>query len=782
MSTKKRLTEKECYEMFRQYKTPDHVIAHCRAVSDTAVAIGRQLNEHGFDLDLDLIKMAGLIHDVARTDEHHEIIAADMLEKAGFTEEAAIVRVHMRYDFNSLENINETDIMCLGDRVVKEDRYVGIDERVDYLIHKKGENSQRTESLLAKKAETKDFINDIENCIGRTLDSIFAPSLDQLLKQVEKPGRYIGNEINVSVKDTSEVDVRFAFAFPDLYEIGMSYVGLQILYNIINKRENLYCERVFAPATDMEELMRKVSYPLFTLETKTPVRDMDVLGFTLQYEMSFTNILNMLELSGLPLLSKDRDDSCPLVIAGGPCAFNPEPLADFVDIFIVGDGELALPELLEALADAKKAGISRLEFFKKIANQDGIYIPSFYDVDYNADGTISEYKKNWDGAPDRIRKAIIEDIEDAEFPTKTLVPLIDTVHNRAVVETFRGCTRGCRFCQAGMIYRPVRERNSDSILKIAEEQLNNSGNDELSILSLSTSDYSNFEDLTLKLTKFCKERDVSLSLPSLRLDSFSFKVLEEIQKYKKSGLTFAPEAGTQRLRDIINKGITEEDIYGAVEKAIELGWRHVKLYFMIGLPGETYEDLDGIAEIARNIISLHRKTGKGGRFNVTVSISNFVPKAHTPFQWEPQDSTEEFRKKHEYLTERLRIKNVTYNYHDDEVSTCEAVLARGDRRCSQLLLKAHEAGCKFDGWSEFFNREAWKNVLSEGNGEFYSQRRRSYDEVLPWDIIDSGVTKAYLMSENDKARLGDVTPDCRQGCAGCGINSRVRCVQGGSNE
>ncbi|WP_330672123.1 TIGR03960 family B12-binding radical SAM protein [Aminicella lysinilytica] len=781
MSANKRLTEKECYEMFRAYNTPDHVIAHCRAVSDTAVAIGRQLNDHGFDLDLDLIKMAGLIHDVARTNEHHEIIAADMLEKAGFTEEAAIVRVHMRYDFNSLDKINETDIMCLGDRVVKEDRYVGIDERVDYLIHKKGENPQRTESLLTKKQETKAFISHIEERIGMSIDSIFAPSLDQLLKQVEKPGRYIGNEINISVKETEKFDVRFAFAFPDLYEIGMSYVGLQILYNIVNKKENLYCERVFAPAADMEALMRDYSYPLFTLETKTPVKNMDVLGFTLQYEMSFTNILNMLELAGIPLLSKDRDDSWPLIIAGGPCAFNPEPLADFIDIFIVGDGEQALPELLETVADAKKSGKSKTELFKIISDRDGIYIPSFYDVYYNEDGTIQQYKKNWDGAPDRIRKSIIEDIEYAEFPMSTIVPLIDTVHDRAVVETFRGCTRGCRFCQAGMIYRPVRERKSDSILKIAEEQLKNSGHDELSILSLSTSDYSDFEDLTLKLTKFCKDKDVSLSLPSLRLDSFSFKVLEEIQKYKKSGLTFAPEAGTQRLRDIINKGITDKDIYDAVEQAIELGWRHVKLYFMIGLPGETYEDLDGIAEIARNIIGLHKKSGKGGRFNVTISISNFVPKAHTPFQWEPQDSTEEFRKKHEYLTERLKIKNVTYNYHDDEVSTCEAVIARGDRRCSDMLIKAHEAGCKFDGWSEYFNREAWKNVLEEGNGVFYSQRKRSYDEVLPWDIIDSGVTKSFLKSENDKAGLGDVTADCRQGCVGCGINSRVRCAQGGSD-
>lgn len=779
MSADKRLTEDICYEMFREYNTPDHVIAHCQAVSETAVRIAEELNKHGFDLDLDLIKYSGLIHDVARVQEDHDKVGAEILEAAGFNAEAAIVRVHMRYDFDDFKDINETDMVCLGDRVVKEDRYVGIDDRVDYLIHKPGESPERTRRLLEKKEETKAFICEIERCIGRSLDSLFVTSLDHLLKQVEKPGRYTGGETNIIVKDHSDALVKFAFAFPDLYEIGMSYMGMQILYNVVNKRENLCCERVFAPAADMEELMRKENYPLFTLETKTPLKDMDALGFTLQYEMSFTNILNMLELSGIPMLRSERDDTYPLVMAGGPCAFNPEPLADFMDVFLIGDGEELLPKVLEILGEARKAGKTKEEFLESIAGIDGVYIPGFYDVTYNADGTVAEYKTNHSCAPEKVRKALIENIDDAEFPDKTIVPIIETVHDRAVVETFRGCTRGCRFCQAGMIYRPVRERKSSSILRLAEEQLRNTGHDELSILSLSTSDYSDFEGLTLKLTEFCKNRDVSLSLPSLRLDTFSFKVLEEIQRYKKSGLTFAPEAGTQRLRDIINKGITEKDIYDAVDQAIELGWRHVKLYFMIGLPGETYEDLDGIADIARNIMSIHKKSGKGGRFNVTVSVSNFVPKAHTPFQWVPQNSTEEFKGKHDYLIEKLRIKGVTFNYHDDAVSTCEAVFARGDRRCSKMLIAAHEAGCRFDGWSEHFKRDVWDKILKEYNGEFYCNRERAFDEVLPWDIIDSGVTKKFLESEMKKSTEMAVTEDCRFGCAACGVNSMTVCRQGG---
>ena len=602
--------------------------------------------------------------------------------------------------------------------------------------------------------------------------------LDKILKKVEKPARYIGGEVNSVVKDPDDVEVRIGFAFPDTYEIGMSYLGLQILYNILNKNDEIFCEIVFAPAPDMEKIMRAEGRELFTLETFTPVKEMDILGFTLQYELSFTNVLNMMELGGIPLRSDERDDSFPVIIAGGPCAYNPEPLADFIDAFLIGDGE----ELLEAVCMARKESLSKLDFLKRICKMDGVYVPAFYEPQYNDDGTIREIKKLYEEAPDRVRRAVIKDIERVEFPTDNIVPFIDTVHDRSVVETFRGCTRGCRFCQAGMIYRPVRERNKETIKELALKQLESTGHEELSLLSLSTSDYSQFEDLATELMDMCREKNVALSLPSLRLDSFSFNVLQEIQKYRKSGLTFAPEAGSQRLRDIINKNITEDDIYSAVEQAIELGWEHIKLYFMAGLPGETFEDLDGIGEIARRIMDINFKLRgrKGGRFRVTVSVSNFVPKAHTPFQWAAQDTKEMFIEKHNYLSRKLNIKGVTFNYHETETSSLEAVFARGDRRVGALLQKAHELGCRFDGWTEHFDAELWQKAFEETGTDmaFYCNRERSYEEILPWSIVDPLISEEFLKRENDRARAGQVTPDCRQGCAGCGINQYTECFKG----
>lgn len=602
--------------------------------------------------------------------------------------------------------------------------------------------------------------------------------LDNLLKKVEKPARYTGGEVNSIEKDPETVAVRVGFAFPDTYEIGMSYMGLQILYHILNKNEDIYCERVFAPAMDMEALMRQHGRELFTLETFTPVKELDILGFTLQYELSYTNVLNMLDLGGIPLKSRERGEEDPIVIAGGPCAFNPEPLADFIDAFLIGDGE----ELLERVCLAKKACTGKEDFLKTISRYDGVYVPAFYEPIYNLDGTIQRFDKLWPDAPDRVKRAVVNDLDKAEFPVKNIVPFIDTVHDRAVVETFRGCTRGCRFCQAGMIYRPVRERRSETIRKLAKQQLENTGHDELSLLSLSTSDYSEFEDLAVGLMQMCKAQNVALSLPSLRLDSFSFRVLAEIQGYRKSGLTFAPEAGSQRLRDIINKNITEADIYGAVKQAIELGWETIKLYFMVGLPGETYADLDGIGIIAKNIMDLNFKLRgrKGGRFRVTVSASNFVPKAHTPFQWEAQDTPQQFIDKHNYLSAQLHIKGVTFNYHETETSKLEAVFARGDRRVGRLLEKAHALGCKFDGWTEHYRADLWEKAFAETGVDiaFYNYRKRSYDEILPWDIIDPLIDKAFLIEESEKARAASVTADCRKGCAGCGINRYAQCFCG----
>lgn len=608
--------------------------------------------------------------------------------------------------------------------------------------------------------------------------------LDQLLKRVEKPGRYIGGEINSARKDPNSVDANFAFAFPDIYEIGMSYLGLQILYHELNKRENIFCQRVFAPAVDMEKLMREEDVPLMTLEAKMPLREMDIVGFTLQYEMSFTTVLNMLDLAKIPVFAAERNENDPLVIAGGPCAFNPEPLTDFIDVFLIGDGEDLLPEFVEKYIDCKKKGMAKADYLRELSKLLGVYVPSLYDVKYNDDGTIKELCKLYEEAPLPVTRAILPSIEETDFPVNPIIPMVEAVHDRAVTETFRGCTRGCRFCQAGMIYRPVRERSKERILQLAKTQLENTGHDELSLLSLSTSDYSCFEELATELIDYTKKENVSLSLPSLRIDKFAFDVLNKIQEYKKSGLTYAPEAGTQRLRDVINKGVTEKDIYESIEQALELGWKHIKLYFMIGLPTETYEDLDGIVEIAKNIKELNYKVNgpKGGRFNLTVSVSNFVPKAHTPFQWEAQNTAEEFADKHNYLAERLKIKGVTFNYHDNTTSAYEAVFARGDRRCGRLLYEAFRAGCKFDGWTEHFRPEAWETAFERSgiDKDFYTTRKREFDEILPWDIVDSGISKRFLINEAQKAVKEEITPDCRNGCTGCGMNTKVVCPMAGA--
>lgn len=602
-------------------------------------------------------------------------------------------------------------------------------------------------------------------------------NIEKLLKKVEKPARYIGNEVNACKKQVDENTVRFGFSFPDTYEVGMSFLGLQILYNLLNSMENVYCERVFAPAADMEKLMRENGVPLFALESRHPVKNFDFLGFTLQYELSYTNILNMLDLAGIPLLAKDRTNADPFIIVGGPCAYNVEPIADFTDIVVLGEAEEAIAEIMQSYKEWKKAGGSREDFLLQIAKDiDGVYIPSFYEVSYNDDLTISGISCTKEGVPATVRKRIIKNMDTSYYPDKIIVPFIDIVHDRIMLEVFRGCTRGCRFCQAGMVYRPVRERSMESLKSNLKKIVDSTGYEEISLSSLSTSDYSHIEELTeYILREYAEKEKISLSLPSLRLDNFSSELAQKIQKVRKSGLTFAPEAGTQRLRDVINKGITEENLETTMKKAFSLGWKNVKLYFMIGLPTETEEDLHGIKVLAYNVIDYFREAngGKLGKhFNVTISTSSFVPKPFTPFQWEPQDSIEVLREKQRYLSERLRNRNITYRYHDTKTSFLEAVFARGDRRLGKVILDAYRKGCKFDGWEESFRFDLWEEAFKD-NGvsmEFYANRRREYDEILPWDHIDTGVSKQFLINENEKAKRGELTPDCRKGCAGCGVN------------
>ncbi len=609
--------------------------------------------------------------------------------------------------------------------------------------------------------------------------------IESLLMQIQKPARYMGGEFNSVMKNPDEVDVRFAFLFPDTYEVGMSHLGMKILYHTINKRSDAWCERVFSPWVDMAELMRENDIPLFSLESRTPVKDFDILGVTLQYEMSFTNILDALDLAGIPLRAEDRKDG-PFVIVGGPCAFNPEPLVPFVDLVALGDGEEETHQVIDCYKAWKASGASREEFLKQAAKIKGIYVPSLYDVAYNEDGTIkSILPKEGSGAPEVVYKAMVSDLTAADYPEKLIVPYNEVVHNRIMLEIFRGCTRGCRFCQAGMIYRPVRERNLDTLMEIAEKLVNATGYDEISLMSLSSGDYSCLPELAHKMVEKFAQRRVKISLPSQRIDNVLTDTLKETQKVRKTALTLAPEAGTQRLRDVINKGVTEDDLMRSVTDAFENGWSAVKLYFMIGLPTETDEDVMGIADLAEKVRRCYFAVPKEKRapgLRITVSASVFVPKNFTPFQWCSQLDQETVIRRQEMLKTALRkVKGVDFKYHAPDISYIEAVFARGDRRLGEALEIAYRSGCKFDGWSDQFRYDLWLKAFEQAglDPDFYACRERDLNEIFPWDHLDAGITKSFLKREWEKAQREECTQDCRKGCIGCGVTRyKEACVCG----
>lgn len=599
---------------------------------------------------------------------------------------------------------------------------------------------------------------------------------DEILMSVDKPARYIGNEVNMVRKNPQDVAIRFAMCFPDVYEIGMSHLGIQILYDMFNQRDDVYCERVYSPWSDLHKIMKEGNIPLFTLETQSPVRSMDFLGITIQYEMCYTNILQILDLSHIPLLAQERTEEDPIVIGGGPCAYNPEPLADFFDLFYIGEGETIYDDLFDLYLSMQKQGCSRKEFLRAACQLPGIYVPSLYEVSYREDGTIASFTPRYEDVPPTIRKEIQMDLTDTVYPRKPLVPYIKATQDRVVLEIQRGCIRGCRFCQAGMIYRPTRERDVEMLKECARDMLESTGHEEISLSSLSSSDYSQLPELINYLINF-KEKGVNISLPSLRIDAFSLDVMSKVQDIRKSSLTFAPEAGSQRLRDVINKGLTEEVILEGAGLAFAGGWQKVKLYFMLGLPTETEEDMRQIPRLADRIARRYYeipKEQRNGKCQVTISTSFFVPKPFTPFQWASMYPKEEYlaraRVVNEEMKEQLNRKSLKYNWHEADVTVLEGVLARGDRRVGQVLLKAYEKGCIFDAWSEFFDNQKWMDAFQECGVsiEFYNQRERDLDEILPWDFIDCGVSKAFLKREWQHALEGKTTPNCKMQCGGCG--------------
>lgn len=598
--------------------------------------------------------------------------------------------------------------------------------------------------------------------------------VEKILQYVQKPARYVGGELNSVIKDPDKVDIRYAFCFPDIYEIGMSHLGMKILYGLVNDREDSWCERVFAPDVDMEEQMRKNNVPLFALESGDYIKDFDIIGFTLMYELCYTNVLNMLDLAGIPLYSKDRTELAPIICVGGPCACNPEPIADFVDIVFLGDGEDSTNAVLDLLKECKKSGATKQEFLFKAKDITGVYVPSFYKDSYNADGTLKELVPI-NGAPEKVKKSVVSDMNKCYYPKEFVVPFISIVHDRAVEEIFRGCIRGCRFCQAGFIYRPIREKSVETINAQSKALIDSTGYDELSLCSLSTSDHSQVNEMLTSLIDWTVKDKINLSLPSLRVDNFSDELVDKLNKVRKSGLTFAPEAGTQRLRDVINKNVTQEEVINTCTKAFDNGWTTVKLYFMMGLPTETMEDIEGIANLGMDVLHAfynNPNRQKGTGLQVNISCSSFIPKPFTPFQWEPEDTMESLKAKQKHLLESIPSKKIKVSYHETPTSLLEGVLARGDRRLSAVIYSAFKDGCKFDSWDEHFKFDSWMKAFEKHNLDpyFYTQRKRDFSEVLPWDHLDYGISRKFLEKENLKAHENKTTPHCRIKCAGCGAN------------
>ena len=604
---------------------------------------------------------------------------------------------------------------------------------------------------------------------------------DEILLKIEKPARYIGNEVNSVMKDPEKVEVRLAMCFPDVYEIGMSHLGIQILYDMFNRFEDVWCERVYSPWVDLDKIMREEGIPLFTLESQEPVKNLDFLAITIQYEMCYTNILQVLDLSRIPLRAADRTWEHPIVIGGGPCTYNPEPIAEFFDVFYIGEGETRYREFIDLYKEARREGVAREEFLRRAAKVPGIYVPSFYRVEYKEDGTILAMRPKEEGIPEKIRKEIEMEVSDTYYPRKPVVPFIKVTQDRVVLEIQRGCIRGCRFCQAGQLYRPVRERSLEMLEEYALDMLKNTGHEEISLSSLSSSDYSKLPELIDFLMGECSKRKINISLPSLRIDAFSLDVMSKVQDVKKSSLTFAPEAGSQRLRDVINKGLTEPVILEGAAMAFQGGWTRVKLYFMLGLPTETEEDIEGIGDLCNKIAAVFFETVPkekrvNGKVQIVASTSFFIPKPFTPFQWAKMCTKEEFLGK-AYMTrnsikKQLNQRSIKYNWHEADVSVLEGVFARGDRRISEVILRAYEKGCIFDAWSEYFRNEIWMDTFAECgiDPDFYTTREREEDEVFPWDFLDCGVTKEFLLREWKKALEETVSPNCREKCQGCGAS------------